>query len=530
MKNLLQKLYAIALTCCIGTITLAQTPALNSLPSAVPTIFLDFDGQHINAVWNSYVPFYAEPSGLNAAQITEVFSRVSEDFRPFNINVTTDSTKYWAAPVNQRTSIVITPTNFFQPTGGGVAYVGSFIWGDEIPGFVFPNRLGVGSANWMKKIAEAATHEAGHTLGLSHQAKYDNTCTRTEIYNTGYGNGETSWAPIMGAAYNRNMSGWNDGPTPTSCTELQDNLSIILTRNTVSYREDDYANTANSAAAVLNENGFNVSGVITTSIDKDAFKIVNTQADKRIILQAKPYSVANNNDGSNLDIALDLMDNNGTILRTYNPADALHVNIDTVLAQGTYYFMLRGVGNTNTSDYGSLGSYTLTASRGVLPIRAITLKGNSVNGKHMLNWSIIADEPIAEQIVEVSSNGNNFKPLQQVVPTTNALTTDASTEKTQFYRLKVMSVIGETAYSNIVALRNSSTNKVFEINSISQNNFTVTAFKDGNYNLFDTNGKLMAAGKLQKGVQYISTTNYAKGIYFVQLISNENIQTERILK
>jgi hypothetical protein len=529
MKNLFKKLHAIIALWLLAAATYAQAPMLNSLPSATPTIFLDFDGQNINAVWNNYVPFYAEPSGFTAAQITEVFNRVSEDFRPFNINVTTDSTKYWAAPVNNRTSIVITPTNFFSG-GGGTAYTGSFIWGDEIPGFVFPNRLGPTTPTYIKKVAEAASHEAGHTLGLSHQAKYDNTCTRTEIYNSGYGVGQTSWAPVMGVSYNKNMSGWNEGPTPSSCTELQDNISIILTRNSISYRTDDHANTANIAATTVSEQGFTINGIITTSMDQDAFRIVNTQSNKRVILSAMPYNLGADNDGANLDIALDLIDANNNILRTYSPTDLLSASVDTVLPMGTYYFMVRGVGNDNTSDYGSLGAYTLTGSRGVLPIRSITLKGNLVGKNHQLNWSVISDEPIAEQVIELSSNGTAFTAAQQVAVPNISVSLAANTEKTIYYRLKATSVIGEVAYSNIVAMRNSSTNKPFELVAVSQNNFTVNAFKEGTYKLFDTNGKQMISGRLQKGIQLLNTIGLAKGIYFVQFISNDNIQTERILK
>ena len=107
-------------------------------------------------------------------QITEVFNRVAEDYRPFTINVTTDSTKYLSAPVNQRTRVVITVTSDWYGSAGGVSFVNSFTWGDNTPCFVFSELLGYKPKN----IAEAASHEAGHTLGLRHQSTYDANCAK----------------------------------------------------------------------------------------------------------------------------------------------------------------------------------------------------------------------------------------------------------------------------------------------------------------------------------------------------------------
>src|SRR5664279_6077352 len=84
-------------------------PVLSSLPTARATIFLDFDGQYVQASsWNGGNPLNCAPSGLNDAQITEIFNRVSEDYRPFNINITTDSIEFLAAPLAQRIRIIIT--------------------------------------------------------------------------------------------------------------------------------------------------------------------------------------------------------------------------------------------------------------------------------------------------------------------------------------------------------------------------------------------------------------------------------------
>ncbi|RZL12666.1 MAG: hypothetical protein EOO89_19195 [Pedobacter sp.] len=135
---------------------------------------------------------------MNPTQITEIFNRVAEDYRPFNVNVTTDSTKYWSAPLYKRMRVVLTTSNaWYGNNAGGVAYSRSFTWGDNSPCFVFTALLGYDT----KAVSEASSHEAGHTLGLRHQSSYDANCVKTAEYNGGRGSGETGWAPIMGVGY-----------------------------------------------------------------------------------------------------------------------------------------------------------------------------------------------------------------------------------------------------------------------------------------------------------------------------------------
>src|SRR5690606_9430301 len=143
--------------------------------------------------------------------------------------------KFLAAPLNKRVRIIVTTTSEWRPGVGGVSYTGSFTWLDDTPGFVFADRLVT-----PKMIAECVSHESGHTVGLSHQSRYNTDCDLTATYHAGNGLGETGWAPVMGNSYNRNMTGWNNGPTPYGCANTQDNLTIITTQNGFGYRTDDH--------------------------------------------------------------------------------------------------------------------------------------------------------------------------------------------------------------------------------------------------------------------------------------------------
>jgi hypothetical protein len=312
-------------------------------------------------------------------QITEIFNRVSEDYRPFNINITTDSTVFLAAPLNQRIRIIITPTNNWYQGVGGIAFTGSFIWGDDTPGFVFSNMLGYNSKN----VAECCSHESGHTVGLSHQAKYNGTCTLLATYNEGIGTGQTAWAPVMGNSYYRNLSGWNNGPTPSGCTDDQDNLSIITSRNGFTYRTDDHSDdpTINPSKISIVNDLFSEDGIITTNTDKDAFKI-NLPQDGRLQFSAAPYSVGPNNEGADLDVQVTLLNSTMNVVKIYNPQDRLDVAVDTTLMAGDYYLVVQGAGNSNTTNYGSLGSYKVSgvfAPLRVLHINKVLLSGENIS-------------------------------------------------------------------------------------------------------------------------------------------------------
>lgn len=507
-------------------------PQLSSYPSAKATIFLDFDGQTVEGtMWNSGSPLYCAAPALNDVQITEIFNRVSEDYRPFNINITTDSVVFLKAPVNQRIRIIITPTSSWYPGVGGVSFTGSFIWGDDTPGFVFADRLG----NSPKMIAECCTHESGHTVGLSHQAKYNTNCALVTTYNEGLGTGETGWAPVMGNSYYRNLSGWNNGPTPSGCTADQDNLSIITTRNGFTYREDDHRDDPAQGATpmVMDGPAFSSEGIITTNTDKDAFKISLPQ-DGNVHINAVPYSVGPNNEGADLDIKATLLNGAMQVVKVYDPEAKLDVTIDTTLTAGDYYLVIQGTGNENTSEYGSLGSYTVSglySALRVLPVSQVLLSGNVLHGKHELSWNIVTDVPLQSVTLESSSNGTSFTSLASPGIQATSFSYAPLISQAVFYRLKVVAVSGQVVYSNIIALQPAdAVTPVFTFSTLVNNELKINATQSFEYHLADMNGRIVKTGKAQAGLTNIDIHHSPNGIYVLQLICNSQRTTQRIVK
>lgn len=524
MKNFTLKLL-LCIAAALPATLAAQVPRLSSLPSATATLFLDFDGHFVqSAVWNSGNPINCLPAAASETQIEEMFNRVAEDFRPFNINITTDSAKFLVAPINRRMRIIITPSSSWYPLAvGGVSYVGSFSWGDNTPGFVFSDKLG----NSPKFIAECITHESGHTVGLSHQSRYDGNCSMLEQYNVGTGTGETSWAPVMGNSYYRNMTGWNDGPTPYGCANTQDNLTIITSINGFGFREDDYSDTRNTSTYDLGSTSFGVEGIIAQSTDKDAFKYRVNQS-TLFFLEARPFSIGNNV-GANLDLQIELYKED-VLVRTYNAASTLSISIDTVLTAGTYYFVVSGAGNENTNNYGSLGSYSLAGFLGVLSVHDVQLGGEVSKNKHSLHWNVVADEPMSKQVLETSEDGIIFKPLATINTIQKSFLYTANQNTTIYYRLKVISVQNQTAYSNVIALKSQIAANSFIVSTMVQQEISVNATENYKYRLYDANGRAISQGYGVKGLNKINVGNQAGGMYILQLLTNDNRQTERIIK
>ncbi|MFZ9388804.1 MAG: T9SS type A sorting domain-containing protein [Chitinophagaceae bacterium] len=532
MKNLFTKLLsAWVLTFALALSVQAQVPKMSSFPSATAVIFLDFDGQTVqNTSWNYAGPIFCAPAGLDSTKIVSIFNRVSEDYRPFNINVTTDSTKYLAAPINRRMRVILTVTYEWYGQAGGVAFINSFTWSDDTPCFVFTGLLGYST----KFIAEAAAHEAGHTLGLYHQSSYDANCVKTSEYNSGTGSGEIGWAPIMGVGYYRNFTLWNNGPNPYGCNNLQSDLSVITSANGFTFRTDDHSSSWNQATALtFTNNQFIANGVITQSTDVDLFKFTQP-ASGHFILNAIPYNVGTGNEGSNLDLQVTLYDNSHNQLNIFNPGTLLSSIVDTVLNPGNYFLRIEGRGNVNAPNYASLGSFSLQgnfSTASTLPLRRLELQGSLLNERHKLSWIIDADEQVVEQILEYTTDGRKFNALVHPVETDRQyLYTPAYSNAVQ-YRLKVTFDNGRTYYSNIVTLRNTANDtRPKLLGNIVSGMVTVTSPGNYSYAIYDLNGRTAARGQLTQGMNLVSSSNLSGGMYVIRFSDNNNTWTEKFVR
>ena len=372
-----------------------DVPLYHSNPSFPKKLYLDFDGHIATGTnWNNqtYItgvntgatitaPAYSADTDLttfNASELTQiqqVWARVSEDYAPFQVDVTTEeppASLFTAGSQAMRVVIstdidAVTNTQWY-PNAGGVAYLNSWTLRNATPAWVFANRLG----NSAKNIAEAASHEAGHTFNLGH----DGRTSPAEGYYAGHGSGATGWAPIMGVGYSRSLAQWSKGEY-TNASNTQDDLSVISGK--IPYIADDHGNTVATATqlSVGTASTLAASGLITTRTDVDSVRFA-TQAGA-ITLNVSPFDMSTGK--NNLDAKLSLLDESGGTVASVDNVNTVNSTLTISVAKGFYTLVVDGAarpaitGDEGYSDYASIGKYSVSGT--IIPNAAPTVVNDS---------------------------------------------------------------------------------------------------------------------------------------------------------
>jgi hypothetical protein len=372
---------------------LDQTFALHSLPGSHKTVFLDFDGV---AVTSNAWTVQGLPAGTHAgwdprddgatfddherAGIQEVWARVAEDFAPFDIDVTTQDpgaaalTRTGAADLDYGTHLVVTDSDsawnaLCARNCGGIAWIGAFGMAEQAEQYQLAWVFSDGVADLPKYVTEAATHEIGHTLNLTH----DGNATQ------GYDEGHVPWAPIMGAAYDQGVTQWSKGDY-AGANNHQDDVAVIAGR--AALRGDEAGSTRATAARLPDGTAY-----ITSRTDVDQYAL-GTCVDE-VTVTATPAQV-----GADLDIVLRVVDSSGNPVATAAPAttqvqgaepypwvdnatinmpqvSGLGATVTETVTTGRFYAVVDGGGAraggsgdpvADYDDYGSLGAYTLAVT------------------------------------------------------------------------------------------------------------------------------------------------------------------------
>jgi hypothetical protein len=387
-----------------AAVPVASPPVHHSKPGATNIIYLDFNGHTITGTsWNTgtdaATTYIGKPFDLDGdattfndaeqAIITEVWQRVSEDYAPFDVDVTTEEpATFTTTTARALITAKLDANGIAMPSngGGGVAFTGVFGDADfataSSPAFTYYDNLG----NAADAMADATSHEVGHNMGLTHDGQ-------SEEYYDGHGTGNTSWGPIMGSPYEQNVSQWSKGEY-LNATNTQDDLAILSAK--MPYRDDEAGGTLETAAAA-GVTGANVSntGILANSADLDLYSF--TTASGSVSFSANTYRAATGTHGGNADLKLELLDSTGTVVTTHDPAGTTNATLTYTAAAGTYFVRVSPAAEgsptanppTGYTPYGSTGQYTLAGTIVAAAPSVTSATTDSVGAGTAYSYSIV---------------------------------------------------------------------------------------------------------------------------------------------
>jgi hypothetical protein len=401
-------------------------PQLNSLEEAPYTLYLDFAGFNFTGIWGDSgfkpgnTPAFDNIAGsFDAAEqdkIKQVWARVAQCYTPFNVNVTTidpavdagqaDTDAHRQAYCDQTMQLMHTvigeqQNNWFGAYGG-VSYIGVTAHRyNTIPNsgagagwktdWVFTDGVGTG-----KLCGQATAHENGHGLKLYHQSDYRGNTLVNEYSYGDSNNGNGTYGPIMGAAYDVQRGAWRVGDATDSDSNhiIQNDVLALLSNSGIGGYVDDGIGHTLAAATPMPLSGNTVDftqakGVITpvstsaptpigaANYTNDFFSFHSVGG--LITLTAYDGSEFLNpgtpDPGAMLRSTLTILDSSGTIVGTATEADStLFETFSAILPVGDYYAKIASYGghtqtlsSYNTTEYFDMGSYFLTGSGFLVP-------------------------------------------------------------------------------------------------------------------------------------------------------------------
>ena len=395
----------------LETRQLLTVPALSSNPNAQMTVFLDFDGedygnQIVRVQRNpdlelermSAIPAFTidgTPGPDSPAEerlIEEIFHRVAEDFRPFNVNVTTVQPPTGVLQIKVSVGgngvvqhrvltrvfdqngaliqIITGPPQTYRFTSPVFAELNAYRTNQINPVLIFPQQLTAAQQNG-QTIARLVSQGVGRQLGLQNQTAVGNV-------NSGPIMADLTANPVRDTWANSLFQ--NDINQLTAPSGIQSRLddfgdSIATAGNAqVDLVSSSFANPQRIASGIINHTP------AVAGADRDVFRTVldltRTTGTAELSINVDGLDLSSRrfldgtvnptlNRGSNLDVVVRLYSANGTLLASDSPSPEIDGEILFEVPASSipgnrllvYYIEV-----TTTSEYGSLGEYTVNCS------------------------------------------------------------------------------------------------------------------------------------------------------------------------
>lgn len=374
-------------------------PALSSKPDAPYTIYLDFDGAYAEewGPWNNtYSPGEIPPFSIDADQANtsseewlamgRVWHYVAEDYSPFNVNVTTVNFASGGSSVeDQSVRIIIggSADDWLDEEAFGVAFIDDFFEDTHPKAFVFSEDIvtSIGNNSWLPKvIGDAASHEAGHTLGLEHQSQYQSISSslhgQMNEYRPSAVNASTGEyrGVLMGNSYDA-RSTWSNGAYSQGSLvignlQTQDDMAIL--GSALGWRADEA--TRNLGLVAPGAPNRWAEGIIGKTGDSDAFQFVHHGGPLSLTVTTLFETTPAVLHAGNLDsrVTVTALGTAGAMsLGTFNPTSTLGVStLVNVPATGSLHPSVgQFTGNylltvTSAGQYGDVGQYKVNLAYG----------------------------------------------------------------------------------------------------------------------------------------------------------------------
>ena len=192
----------------------------------------------------------------------------------------------------------------------------------------------------------------------------------------------------------------------------------------------------------------------------------------------------------------------------------------------------------------SFSNFSVLSNLGILPVTFISVNGNIQNNSAIVNWKVAKQQVVSNYIIEKSSDGLNFTPIGNKIPSIVSGTiayqfVDNNFSQKAYYRITSVNLDGTKQFSKVV----------FLINNIGNNNFSLAANPSkSNFKLLSKNiptsilnvvlvsqdGRVLGkvSGNLDAVNSSLNTLMQVKsnGVYYLKIIEATNNQTLKLMK